>query len=174
MKCLNQPIARAANLEDGCTGHFWESRFTSQALLSEQALLTCMAYVDLNPIRAQMADTPETSDYTSVQERISPTFELAQAIRGQSFNNAENIVVKPLLHFEGNIRNEVQKGILFSLSDYLQLVDWTGRIVRNDKRGAIPRSTPPILTRLNISIDRWMVDSQQCEKVVHRRFRSAA
>jgi len=116
MKCLNQPIARAANLEDGCTGHFWESRFTSQALLSEQALLTCMAYVDQNPIRAQMADTPQTSAYTSIQERISPTFELAQAIRGQSFNNADNIVVKPLLHFEGNIRNEVQKGILFSLS----------------------------------------------------------
>jgi len=174
MKCLNQPIARAANLEDGCTGHFWESRFTSQALLSEQALLTCMTYIDLNPIRAQMADTPETSDYTSIQERISPTFNFAQAIRGQSFNKADSIVVKPLLHFEGNIRNEVQKGILFSLSDYLQLVDWTGRIVRNDKRGAIPHSTPPILTRLNISIDQWMVDSQQFEKVVHRRFRSAA
>jgi len=174
MKCLNQPIARAANLEDGCTGHFWESRFTSQALLSEQALLTCMTYVDLNPIRAQIADTPETSDYTSIQERISPTFDLAQAIRGQSFNNADNIAVKPLLHFEGNIRNETQQGILFSRNEYLQLVDWTGRMVRNDKRGAILSSAPLILTRVNISIDRWMVDSQQFEKVVHRRFRSAA
>ena len=174
MQCLNQPIARAANKEDNCTGHFWESRFCSQALLSEPALLTCMTYVDLNPIRAKIADTPETSDYTSVQERIKPTFDLAEAIRGQSFNNPQNIIVKPLLHFEGNIKNEVQKGILFSLSDYLQLVDWTGRTVRDDKRGAIPGTVPPILTRLNIPIEQWLIDSQQFEKVVHRRFRRAA
>jgi len=174
MKCLNQPIARAANIEDNCTGHFWESRFCSQALLSEQALLTCMSYVDLNPIRAQMADTPENSDYTSIQERISPTFDLTQAIRGQSLNNTDNIHVKPLLYFEDNIRNEAQKGILFSMSDYLQLVDWTGKMVRNNKRGSIPSSTPPILTRLNIPVGQWMIDSQQFEKVVHRRFRTAA
>jgi hypothetical protein len=37
MKCINQAIARAANIEDGCTGHCWEARFASQALLSEQA-----------------------------------------------------------------------------------------------------------------------------------------
>jgi hypothetical protein len=54
MKCLNELISRQANKEDGCTGHFWESRYKSQALLSEEALLTCMAYVDLNPVRADM------------------------------------------------------------------------------------------------------------------------
>ena len=70
MKLLNQNIAFRANAEDNCKGHFWESRFKSQALLDERALLTCMTYVDLNPIRAAMARTPETSDYTSIQERI--------------------------------------------------------------------------------------------------------
>ena len=70
MRCLNQPIARQANLEDQCTGKFWECRFSSQALKTEEALLSCMAYVDLNPVRAGLAASPETSDHTSIQERI--------------------------------------------------------------------------------------------------------
>ena len=67
MKCLNEPIARQANREDQCTGHFWESRFKSQPLDTEEALLSCMAYVDINPVRAAMAETPEQSDHTSIR-----------------------------------------------------------------------------------------------------------
>ena len=177
MKCLNEPIARMANQEDNCTGHFWESRFKCQPLLSEEALLSCMAYVDLNPVRAGMADTPEDSEFTSVQERIKPKFDAEAAIRLQQDNqflNEFNLSIKPLLHFDTTIKNEAQFGIPFPFSDYLKLVDWTGRAIRNDKRGHIPSNLPPILQRLNIPIDRWLVNSQHFEKIVYRQFRKIA
>ena len=174
MKCLNEPIARMANAEDNCTGHFWESRFKSQALLTEEALISCMTYVDLNPIRAGMAKTPETSDYTSLQERINPTFNLADAIKDQCLTNDFDVPVKPLLWFDGCIKSTDQHGLPYSFSDYLQLVDWTGRAIRDNKRGAIPSNLPPILNRLNIPPDQWLLNSQCFEKIVHRRFRKTA
>jgi putative transposase len=67
---LNEFIARAANKEDSVKGRFWESRFKCQALLDEAAIAACMVYVDLNPIRAGLARTPEESDFTSIHERI--------------------------------------------------------------------------------------------------------
>ena len=67
---LNEYIARAANKEDGVKGRFWEARFKCQALLDAAAIVACMVYVDLNPIRAGVAGTPEESDFTSIQERI--------------------------------------------------------------------------------------------------------
>ena len=158
MKCLNEPIARQANREDRCTGHFWESRFKSYPLETEEAVLTCMAYVDLNPIRAAIAETPETSAYTSVKERIQPTFNLADAIQSQTEQQALNdfsVPLKPLLGFEGVIRNRDQRGILFHQNDYLALVDETGRITREGKRGAISPNVLPILERLNLDPERW-------------------
>jgi REP element-mobilizing transposase RayT len=106
MRNLNEYIAREANKEDGCTGRFWEGRFKSQALLDESALLACMAYVDLNPIRAKMETTPETSKHTSIQTRIN------SLIKGEQ--------PKELIRFVGNHRQNMPKGIAYSVIDYCE------------------------------------------------------
>ena len=173
MRCLNQPIARQANLEDKCTGKFWESRFASQALKSEEALLSCMAYVDLNPVRAGISDTPESSSYTSFRERLESEFDLQQAIDGQT--ESGDLLdfmtpLKPLLPFENRLIDNWQAGILFDFEDYLNLVDWTGRIIRSDKRGHIEEYLPPILARLEISADQWCMNTTQFEIIHPRRF----
>ncbi|WP_296063211.1 transposase [uncultured Amphritea sp.] len=173
MKCLNEPIARQANQEDQCTGHFWESRFKSQALLSEEALLSCMAYVDLNPVRASMAETPEKSTHTSIKERIQPEFDLSRAIASQqeqqSLQHFE-LPIKPLAVFEGNVNDKQQMGVLFSLKDYLELVDNTGRVIREDKRGAIPLHYPPILGRLKLNPQDWLSNATQFEQLYAKKF----
>jgi len=142
MKSLNEYISRLANAEDGVTGHYWESRFKSQALLDEQAVLSCMAYCDLNPIRAQMADTPEHSDYTSIKERITAA--------------KEGKIPAKLAPFSGNEKKQQQDGIPCALKDYIELVDQTGRCIRPDKRGAIAMCQLPILERLNIEPEIWL------------------
>jgi REP element-mobilizing transposase RayT len=144
MRCLNEHLARRANAEDQCTGRFWEGRFKSQALLDEAGLLTAMAYVDLNPLRAGIAGTPEESEFTSIYARLQRT----QAA-GSSPSNAP-----ALLAFHDDASAETPR-LPLAFLDYLQLLDYTGRVVRADKTGAIAPSAPPILTRLNIDPDAW-------------------
>lgn len=142
MRCLNEPIARQANTEDKCTGRFWEGRFKSQALLNEQAILACMTYVDLNPIRATMCQSLEDSEYTSVKQRIEET-------KRQPVQTS----VK-LSEFIGS--KEQGTGIPFSLTDYLELADWTGRCVHPKKKGFIPETTPKILHQLGLDEATWL------------------
>ncbi|BES70459.1 transposase [Marinobacter nanhaiticus D15-8W] len=151
MRCLNEDIARRANLEDGCTGRFWEGRFKSQALLDEQALAACLAYVDLNPVRAGIAKTPEASGFTSVRARVRQHLREAHS---QPFG---------LFPFAGNPRNGMPAGLPFRLEDYLELVDWTGRQLRDDKRGHITEGLPPILERLAIDPQHWLYMSRSFE-----------
>ena len=140
MRLLNEHIARQANKEDDCTGHFWEGRFKSQALLGEEAIATCMAYVDLNPIRSGMAATPETSDHTSIQCRINA------AIAGTA--------PKSLMPF-ADCPHKDPHGLPFRLTDYLEMVDSTGRYLAGNKKGGIDESEHPILQRLNLNTEQW-------------------
>jgi REP element-mobilizing transposase RayT len=151
MRDLNEYIAREANKEDGCTGRFWEGRFKSQALLDESALLACMAYVDLNPIRAKMAKRPETSKHTSIKKRL---------------HAAKNQQLQPsvLMPFVSNLRENMSKGIAYSLKDYIKLVDTTGRCIRDDKAGHIDNTHSPILQRLGLDAAQWLTLTTEFEK----------
>ena len=156
MRRLNETVARLANDEDNCTGHFWEGRFKSQALLDEKALAACMAYVDLNPVRAKMAKTPEDSAHTSIQKR-------AKKAKAAYSPNHPQQQAPELLNFAGNPKQDMPDGIPMRLTDYLDLVDWTGRQIKENKRGAISGSEPAIMDRLGINAEHWLYITQNFE-----------
>jgi len=122
-----------------------KGRFKSQALLSEQALLACMSYVDLNPVRADICNTLEQSEYTSIKQRIDTLTNKTDKPDNQPIPLAPFIAA-----------SQTKNGISFSLHDYLELTDWTGRTIRKDKRGYIKADTPAILKKLNLGEDTWM------------------
>ncbi len=136
MRCINEHLARRANREDQCKGRFWEGRFKSQALLDEAALIKCMAYVDLNPIRAKMARTPELSAYTSIRSRIAGTSDHLVPFASGHHNTTPSVPMR--------------------YEDYLQLLDHTGRALRQGKRGTIPVNLAPILARLGMEPESWL------------------
>lgn len=153
MRLLNESIARKANQEDHCTGRFWEGRFKSQALLDEAALAAYMAYVDLNPVRAGVASTPESSAYTSVRIRVADALKEEQP--------------KYLLPFVGSPRKDMPKGLPYDLTDYLELIELTGRCIRVDKAGYITENQPALLQRLNICPENWLTLCKGFRKLFH-------
>lgn len=179
MKCLNEPIARRANAEDGCSGHFWEARFHSQPLASERALLTAMAYVDLNPVRAKIATTPERSHYTSIRARIRAIDEktivatsVARLLRRGELHHFET-PIRLLMPFAGerpdSERSDQSAATLpIRKQDYLALVDITGRVVVTGKRGRIDSGVKRILVRLGFSSDDWL----RCSTAFRKHYRN--
>jgi REP element-mobilizing transposase RayT len=221
MRCLCEWIARKGNHEDKCCGRFWEGRFRSQVLLDEAAILACSVYVDLNPIRAGVAATPEESEYTSGCDRIrslavdaagtppaavDPSPAVSQrpdawlceltleegsiAPAPASVANEAWTDVKSVVHDGGSMtdvagdvvvsdrsatalpagnlvlsagttrklgpRASDQGFLPIEIKKYLMLLDWTGRELRRDKRGAIPDHLAPILDRLGLERSHWI------------------
>lgn len=139
MRSINERLARIANEEDGCTGRFWEGRFSSQVILDDNALLACMVYVDLNPIRAGMAEDLADSTHTSVRHRIS-----LQAARQK---------MSPLN------RPAANGGALGSLTvaDYLDLVRWTAESQREQRRGiSNSQHRPDVLQVRDVDTELWL------------------
>ncbi len=139
MRCLVEPIARRANREDRCMGRFWEGRYKCQALCDERAILAAMAYVDLNPIRAGMADRLENSSYTSVATRVAEA----------TTNSA--LLTAPLKPVAGSLRPAVD----ITTADYLHILDWTGRQLSPGKRARISADAPAILATIDRDGARW-------------------
>jgi REP element-mobilizing transposase RayT len=164
MRELNEPIARRANKEDECTGHFWEGRFKSQALLDEHALAACMVYVDLNPIRANIAKTPETSDHTSIKLRLETLKSGHQPTPLMPFvGYSQHDNPKHSSPHQSCPQKDKPHGLTFDLLEYIQLVELSGRYLDPNKRGEIDKSTSPILTRLGLDESNWHSISQSFE-----------
>jgi REP element-mobilizing transposase RayT len=158
MRCLNEHLARRANAEDECTGRFWEGRFKSQALLDEAGLLMAMAYVDLNPVRAGIAATPEESEFTSIYVRLlehRPESTIRPRTKQPPRLSARIKASPPLLAFN-KLADPGRSHIPMRFRDYLQLLDWTARQHRADKRGAVERDLPLSFARLRIEPDAWL------------------
>ena len=164
MRLLCQNIAIRANREDRESGKFWQSRFRAVRLMDEESLLACAAYVDLNPIRAAMAETLEESDHTSAQRRIEAEQKKTSAETGQEAApdrflsplelDERGDELGPCCHRDGARCSD--KGFLpMSVTDYLQLLDWTARQVAPGKGGSTPTDAPPILERLKLSPTTW-------------------
>ncbi len=164
MRLLCQRVAMRANQEDEESGHFFQDRFHATRIVDEASLLACAAYVDLNPIRAAMAETLEQSDHTSVQRRI----ESATADRDDDMlvTNRRDSFLAPVSIDErfGEIGPSVSKsgkrcsdkGFLpMSLEDYLETLDWTARQIAPGKCGRTPADVPPVLKRLGLDSKTW-------------------
>ncbi len=187
MRLLSQNIAQRANRDDQEVGKFWQARYRAVRLLDETAILAAAAYVDLNPIRAAIAETIEQSDYTSAQRRIesiqdnlkqrdpqpsqrtdseaskSKTASATKEALEHCFadSHLSPVSIDELHDAIGACGNVVghrasHKGFLpMSTVAYLELLDWTARMIRRDKRGATPATARPIFERLGISTEVW-------------------
>ncbi len=179
MQYLNQYIARRANEEDDCKGRFWEGRFKSQRLEDEGAILACMSYVELNPVRAKVVDRPELSEFTSAYDRIvakrakegmvaleqedfeNPNEERAKAFVKMDEESKQDEWLHPFEQRDGSMMPEID------LESYLELIDWTGRAIKEGKKGHIPADLAPILDRLDLDQKEWVSNVKQFGGMFH-------
>ena len=166
MKCLKEPLARMANREEGARGAFFESRYKSVAILDEESLLATCVSIDLNPVAAGIAATPEGSQHTSVKQRVEHAEvqgrveSLKAAEQGSVPASAASAGLEEthwLCPIEDRRRlDSTREGMVegFTLGSYLLLVDYTGRLFRAGK-GAISSELASVFARLGSDAESW-------------------
>ncbi|MFN7877048.1 MAG: transposase [Pirellula sp.] len=160
MRILCQRIGMRANREDKEVGKFFQGRFKAVRLLDDEAILACSVYVDLNPIRAAIAESIEGSDYTSGRLRCeSIQTETCSAERPDAFLSPitieDSLETPPPLSKVG-VKRCSDKGFLrLSSLDYLQLLDMTARLNKAGSCGVTPSDLPPLLMRLGLDVESW-------------------
>ena len=161
MKCLKEPLARMANQEDDCTGAFFEGRYKSVAVLDEESLLATCAYIDLNPVAAGAAETPETAKHTSFRARVEHlreqnALDQLQDDLSSKTSTAEWEQGLWLGAMEDQTASGGTAGLLagFTLSCYCRLIDWSSRLLRPGKI-SVDGETASIFERLGWRPERW-------------------
>jgi REP element-mobilizing transposase RayT len=166
MKCLKEPLSRLANRQDKTGGTFFEGRFKSVAVCDEEALLATSVYIDLNPVAAKVATTPETSDYTSIKQRLDHVEAQGATTRLEAAKDGgvagsraaagleDSLWLCPIEDRRGldSTREGMVQG--FSLRSYVQLVDYTGRLFRQGK-ASMSVELAGIFERLGWSAQHW-------------------
>ncbi len=66
MKEIKQGFSRFYNRRHGRKGFFWSERFKSLIVDNGETLINCLAYIDLNPVRAGIVDRPEQYRWCSM------------------------------------------------------------------------------------------------------------
>ncbi len=172
MKCLKEPLSRLVNKAEKCSGAFFEGRFKSIVILDEQALLAVCAYIDLNPVAAGIAATPEASKHTSVKARVDHVHkqgrasDLQAARQGSVAGSRASKKLEDalwLIPIEDRRRvDSMREGMLdgFTLGNYLMLVEHTGRMLR-DGKAAISAEISDILARIGSSAEAWQLCMQR-------------
>ena len=143
MRRLNEPLAKLSNKEDYCTGRFWEGRYTSQALLDEAAVLSCMTYVDLNPVRARITEKLEESNNTSIKHRLEQLTE----------EESVTLLEQSIQAVAGSIK---EQKLSISLREYTKLTEWAGQSIIHPGKSSLPANLTPVLERLNLQQSHWL------------------
>lgn len=232
MKCLTEKVARDANKEDKVTGRFWEGRFKMHRLLDELAVIACMTYIDLNPVRAGLADGIASSHHTSIFTRLSAAMlhlfeqltpeeraergveeaflnqflrhwcapdqpappakvsKLSAAAEGGKAVSANPLQALPASAIPRPVLDEASRQAAFkpqsawlaplqitqdrtpqavppgrasnlgclgiTLSQYIELLEWTGRQFRTVQAGSIPADAPSVLQSLQLDARSWL------------------
>jgi hypothetical protein len=192
MRLLCQRIDQRANREDDATGKFWESRYRSVKLIDDEAILACSAYVDLNEVRARLAETIEDSNFSSVQRRIQSLIGEGESSSDENASDSgdqaapttrrttlPDSFLSPVEIDESDSsqigpqassgrQRASDKGFLnMSVEAYLDLLDWTARQMRSDQPGSTPADAPPIFDRLNIKPAAWLELTQRFGKLFY-------